>query len=618
MSTFIDGIGQCEVLDKSAELVDLKGHDITSLAKTGTFTWEHQANSPATLVGKILQAKKIFNKDDCENERHVYFWNKCKKPYLYVMGELLDEYTASAKECAGQMKYSKDHPDKAPLLGFSIEGSEIPNTRKGMVITRSIARKVTLTQSPCNSMCVAEIYEAPEQKSQIADDFDSIFKSQEEAITLFKSGEGVKIYEDYLAKKEAEGPSKGGKTPKNPYNEYENQGIRIGTTKSGKHVFSHGHIGAYSFNPAEHKEAAEHHRRAAVTAENPKLVDNHIQRMQMHNNAAISGGRQENRAALSLNQKRKVSQEQGKQQVAKSEKSCDLHKAMSASWSPGKVSGSTVHYSHPEHGTVSIQKQPSGEFHVKHNGAMAGVGGIKGSFASPKEAGAHAQKYMSAVSQKKIFAPKPQNHASPSMVGKSELKKAITAGSYNAAPSTLVNGSAYQTESLGSKQATTGAEEHKFQGSKKKDWAKRAKDDYDRWPHKEKFEKFMSARLPHLAMGEIRALGRALALKKNLDFEKSLNKLVKSEEAKKELEEKSLEKIQIETAKKWADRAEESYKKAIEEKSIKQLLDSEEFFHEAIEHSSLSEDLSVFEEIKAKLMPIREKALKLLAPGAKA
>ena len=184
------------------------------MAKTGTFTWEHQANSPATLVGKILKAKKIFSKDDCEGERELYFWNKCKAPYLYVMGELLDDYTASAKECAGQMAYSRDNPDQHPLLGFSIEGSEIPNTRKGMVITRSIGRKVTLTQSPCNSMCVAEIYNSPEQKSQIADDFDSIFKSQEEAVTLFKSGEGVKIYETYLAKKEAEQPTAGGKPQK--------------------------------------------------------------------------------------------------------------------------------------------------------------------------------------------------------------------------------------------------------------------------------------------------------------------------------------------------------------------------------------------------------------------
>jgi len=64
MPTFIDGVGQCQVLDKSGELVDLKGHDISSLDKTGVFNWEHQSNTPATLVGKILKAKKIFSKDD--------------------------------------------------------------------------------------------------------------------------------------------------------------------------------------------------------------------------------------------------------------------------------------------------------------------------------------------------------------------------------------------------------------------------------------------------------------------------------------------------------------------------------------------------------------------------
>jgi hypothetical protein len=773
MSTFVDGIGQCQVLDKSGELVDLKGHDITSLDKSGTITWEHKSDSPAALVGKILKAKKIFSKEDCENERQLYFWNKCKTPYLYVMGELLDDYTASAKECAGQMKYSRDNPDKAPLLGFSIEGSELPGTRKGPIITRSIGRKITLTQSPCNSACIAEIYEVPEQKSQVKDDFDSIFKSSEEAITLFKSGEGEKIYTDFLAKKEPTPPAVGGKPPKSPYNEYENQGTRIGTTKSGQHVFSHGHIGAYSFNPAEHKEAAEHHRRAAVTADNPKLADNHIQRMAQHNNAAISGGRQENRAALSLKQKDKVSEEQGKQQMQKSEM---------PNWSAGKADKKqeAVHYSHPEHGVVSIHKQPSGEFHVKHQGKLAGVGGAKGVFSNAKDAGAHAKKYMTAVSQKKILAPKMQNISSDSLMGKvgkaetlnkaqvpgskyppkaqvsptsvkttsappkfgsipkptpsavaksegklcdlhkarvdegkdprtkawdrsgrnhrtgtqtttwtkppgvigralgkkptkethvhqrshpaagsssqrvgsqsdpgyapktsahdggtvttdrkvvgtpaksmkrseseGDLKKAIEAGSYNAAPSTLTNGAAYQRESLSSSQATTGAEEGQFQATKKKDWNKRAKDDYERWPDREKFEKFMSARMPHLKMGEIKAIGRVISLQKSLNFEKSLENLVSF--SKSELDEKSLKDIQKETAEKWADRAEDAYGKAIKEKSIKWLLDADEYFHESIEHSSLSEDLSTFEKIRAKLMPIRKEAFKLLAPGA--
>lgn len=648
MSTFIDGIGQCQVIDKSGELVDLKGHDITSLPKSGTFTWEHQAGTPATLVGKILKAKKIFSKDDCENDRELRFWNKCKTPYLYVMGELLDDYTASAKECAGQMKYSRDNPDKTPLLGFSIEGSEIPNTRKGMVITRSIGRKVTLTQSPCNSMCIAEIYEVPEQESQVKDDFDEIFKSQEEAITMFKSGEGEKMYETFLAKKEAEGPSMGGRPPKSPYSEYENVGIRPGKNSSGETTHSHGNTRPYKFNPAEHQHAGEHHKHSIVTAQNPKLATNKAGRIELHSHATDSGARVDNRAALSLNEKRKVATEQGKQQVEKNigltksgkevfakaevdsynfspdehkdaaehhrhaavtasnQKEVDHHleqmkahnrasigkkmkkaehckhkslkkdqfgypdkpagsapdttppepnkaaatsvsagvnagdvslgqaasniahafgfgKSEGANWSKGKVKGDTVHYHHPEHGVVSIQKQPSGEFHVKHNGALAGVGGVKGVFSNPKLAGSHAKKYMNAVSQKKVLANAPQNHSSPSMVG---MNKAIEAGSYNAAPSTLVNGACYQTEGLSSQQTSTGAEEHTFQGTKKKDWKKRAKDDYDRWPHKERFEKFMKARMPHLADGEIRAIGRTLALKKSIDMEKSLEELV--------------------------------------------------------------------------------------------
>jgi len=57
-------------------------------------------------------------------------------------------------------------------------------------------------------MCIAEIYETP-PKSQVRDDFEELFKSQENAINLFKSGEGEKIYETYLAKKEAEAPSTG-------------------------------------------------------------------------------------------------------------------------------------------------------------------------------------------------------------------------------------------------------------------------------------------------------------------------------------------------------------------------------------------------------------------------
>lgn len=95
--------------------------------------------------------------------------------------------------------------------------------------------------------------------------------------------------------------------------------------------------------------------------------------------------------------------------------------------------------------------------------------------------------------------------------------------------------------------------------------------------------------------------------KADFDF----SSLHKSEETAKELDQKSLKDIQEETAEKWADRAEEAYKKAIDEKSIEWLLDAIEYGHEAIEHSSLGEDLAVFEKIRAKLMPIHKKAIKV-------
>ena len=366
-------------------------------------------------------------------------------------------------------------------------------------------------------------------------------------------------------------------------------GRHIGITKSGQEVYSHGEPEDYDFSPKEHKEAAEHHRHQAVIATSSEQVDHHIEQMKAHNRAAASSEKKMNKkektcelhkkdrlnepvfngvpgkevkawnpgiksgigqssmGAHVRNQKdsrssessKEVSKVRAKQIAEKNLKRLqnqpkpDLGKSEAPKWSAGKVNGTSVHFNHPEHGTVSIQKQPSGEFHVKHQGKMAGLGGVKGSFGSSAEAGGHAKKYMNAVSQKKILAPKMQNISSQGLLGKSDLKKAIEAGSYNAAPSTLTNGACYQTESMGKKQANTGAEDNQFQGTKKKDWKKRAKDDYENWPQREKFEKFMAARMPHLALGEIQAIGRTLALKKTIDLEKSLDSLVSLSKSKK-------------------------------------------------------------------------------------
>jgi hypothetical protein len=80
----------------------------------------------------------------------------------------------------------------------------------------------------------------------------------------------------------------------------------------------------------------------------------------------------------------------------------ELCKAMPRGWS-GKVVqhpqlGAMVTMGHGEHGTVTVHKNPnSGMFEVKHQGNYAGLKGKKGIFATPAEAMAHAQNYMSGL-----------------------------------------------------------------------------------------------------------------------------------------------------------------------------------------------------------------------------
>jgi hypothetical protein len=357
--TWIDGIGSSQAIDTAGEIVDIAGMDCSSLVG-GPFNYEHKSDVPAQICGKILEYKKIFSEKDCENDRHKYYWEKCKTPFLYVMGRLFDDKKDSAREVAALFADDAEHPDEQPMIGFSVEGSKI--SKSGIIVDKSIARKITLTGAPANKTCIAEM--VPNPDAEVSSE-DSIFKSE---------------------------------------------------------------------------------------------------------------------ASYSI----------------------DLQKSepLAKSWSPPKQTSSGMHFNHPEHGTVSVQKQPSGEFHVKHNGAMAGLKGNKGSFGSASEAGQHAKAYMQSVGQNKVIAPTMHNTSS---MGKAEMKKGMSAGSGMASPGNLVGGAALGKESLDKKM-------------KKSTWLKRAE-----------FENFMAKSMPELTKGEVAALGQTLCLKKSLKAEKALKKMMRDQ-----------------------------------------------------------------------------------------
>ena len=502
--TFIHGIGSSTAIDTSSEIVDLAGLDCSSLVG-GPFSWEHKNDQPNQLVGKILEYKKIFSEKDCEKDEHRYFWDKCKVPYLYVMGRLFDDKKDSSRECAALFLDDAEHPDEQPMVGFSVEGSKI--SKVGMIVDKSIARRITVTNCPANKTCVAEIVKNPDVKADT--DTDSIFKSE--------PTHTIELLEKYEPLNKAIGDK----------------------TKEGLVVL---------------KEPT------------PKTV-----------HAFTPGMDRPSKIPASQVGSKIPPQKMGKKEVPGS-KIPSAHPAPSQA-KPVKGASGWSHsgggnFSHPEHGVVSVVKEGN-KFNVKHGGALAGVGGKKGSFGSMQEAGAHAGDYMRSLSQGKTIAPTMHERPSPSMgksltgrtagmggrmgmmggglppestdkknkrglfnpdvdkittrgtmmgggmgMGRSEkkgnLKKAMTAGSGMAAPSNLVGGAALAPESVDKKM-------------KKALWFRKAEEAYALWEKREMFENFMAKHLPGLTKGEISAIGATLALRKSIRAEKKLAGMIRDQ-----------------------------------------------------------------------------------------
>jgi len=178
--TIIDCIASAQTLDSSAEIIDIKGMDISSLGSSDSvFNFEHKGkDNPVQIVGKVTFAKKILKRDDCDNDRQRYYWDKVKKPYIYAKGELFDGVGhAGANDVAAIMRYENKHNGKSAgnVLGVSIEGGTMK--REGINIQKSLARDIAITVKPANKVCIAEVIE------------DS------ESFSLFKS-ENLNIYTD--------------------------------------------------------------------------------------------------------------------------------------------------------------------------------------------------------------------------------------------------------------------------------------------------------------------------------------------------------------------------------------------------------------------------------------
>jgi hypothetical protein len=162
LGTIIDGIASSEHVDSSGEILSIEGMDTSSLGSADSIlNFEHNSkDNPSQICGKVTFAKKIFKASDCSNEREKHFWEFCQKPFVYIKGELFDHPDLDhdgARNIAALLRYdNRDKGKKARrLISFSVEGGKIE--KKGMLVTKSIARDIALTVKHCNKMCIVEI-----------------------------------------------------------------------------------------------------------------------------------------------------------------------------------------------------------------------------------------------------------------------------------------------------------------------------------------------------------------------------------------------------------------------------------------------------------------------------
>lgn len=153
----LDGVFSSEAVDSSGEVVKLDGMDISSMEEGEALAnYEHKSKecggNGAELVGRIVYVKKIFNKEDCEDQRQEFYYSKVGEvPYLYGMVRLLDAAGhPGAAALAAQVRDAVKHDEKI-LVRYSVEGSTLERDKN--IIKTSIARQVAITIKPCNKTC---------------------------------------------------------------------------------------------------------------------------------------------------------------------------------------------------------------------------------------------------------------------------------------------------------------------------------------------------------------------------------------------------------------------------------------------------------------------------------
>jgi len=154
---WIDCIAGSQLRDSQGEMLSVEGADISDL-EAGKGRWnDNHGKGFFNSIGRITEAKKIFKEEDCENDRHRYYWSKVKTPFVYAKGYLYNDEDHQNAKAAGAI-LRNIHKDDAPLkLKASVEGGVVQRGIKDpTLLKRTKIHSVALTFTPANQATLVE------------------------------------------------------------------------------------------------------------------------------------------------------------------------------------------------------------------------------------------------------------------------------------------------------------------------------------------------------------------------------------------------------------------------------------------------------------------------------
>ena len=153
----IDMIAGSQLRDTQGEMLDVEGADISDLLSGNGRLNDNHGKGFFNSIGYVTGAKKIFKEEDCEDDRHRFYWNKIKAPYIYVKGRLYDEDDhPNARAAAAILR--NIHKSDIPLkIKASVEGGVVSRgVRDPNHLARTKIHSVALTFTPANQATLVE------------------------------------------------------------------------------------------------------------------------------------------------------------------------------------------------------------------------------------------------------------------------------------------------------------------------------------------------------------------------------------------------------------------------------------------------------------------------------